>query len=540
MSALPPTSNTAEIEQQVERVLRSRVFAKAHRSQRFLRYLVDVAGSDPARIVKEYTLALEVFDRDTSYDPAVDATVRVEASRLRGRLRDYFAEEGKNDPILIQVPKGSYCITFTSRQVSMPASPSTSPNHSQEPELNPVPVVEQTQPSTDLPSARRSLWRAFRFVPRSLLPFAALGIAVLVLLVRGRAPEPVSGLPKAPAIAPRVSAPSVAASPAVLQACARGRNYFDKREANASEQAFRQAIDLDPAYAPAYTGLANALASEVLMEDAPVEVNVPRAIAAAQRALQLDPASGDAWIARGSIELAFLWRWEAARADLQHGLQLSPRSSFGYMQMAIYNDAQGNVEEAVADMRRAVELDPLSFFMARHYGSALFYARRYNEALAQLQYARSMHPQSQAVVDGWIRGIYWLEGKRDAAVHYDLLPLEQTQGRTSAMHFLTLYRRHGATAYWSARAMRLQDTTGDACFPYERGFLLLLAGRSQEGLRNLGEAANRHCYWTTMLPVEPVLDPYRSEPAYAAIIQKLHLSPKASFDTNDLPSSLQP
>ncbi|MGH9518127.1 MAG: tetratricopeptide repeat protein, partial [Terriglobales bacterium] len=64
-------------------------------------------------IPKEYEIAIEVFERSADYDPTVDATVRVEASRLRSRLREYYATQGRHDPILFDLPKGGYSAVFT-------------------------------------------------------------------------------------------------------------------------------------------------------------------------------------------------------------------------------------------------------------------------------------------------------------------------------------------------------------------------------------------------------------------------------------------
>ena len=113
----------------LERVLSSRVFARAERSRRFLRYLVEAALAQPPMPVKEYTVAIDVFDRDASYDPSIDATVRVEASRLRGRLREYYNVEGRADALVIEVPKGSYAavlqrrITHEAKAADVAASP---------------------------------------------------------------------------------------------------------------------------------------------------------------------------------------------------------------------------------------------------------------------------------------------------------------------------------------------------------------------------------------------------------------------------------
>ena len=246
-------------------------------------------------------------------------------------------------------------------------------------------------------------------------------------------------------------------------------------------------------------------------------------MAAAQRALALDPDSGDALIARGSIELDFLWRWKEAESDLLRGISLSPGNSSGQMQLAIFYDSQGKVDEAVARMRHAIELDPLSFFMARHYGSTLFYARRYEEALAQLQYARSMQPKSALVVDAWISAVYQQQGKRDEAVHYDLLQLQQARQDVNTDQLLAVFHRSGWSNYWLARSAHWQISASDPCSRYGRGRILLRAGKTGEAWRDLSEAADHHCYWTAMLSADPELDPYRSNPDFAAIVAKLGL-----------------
>ena len=111
----PTTTDAKAVELELERILRSRIFASSHRSQRFLRYVVERSIGDGSEPIKEYAIALDVFERDASYDPLIDATVRVEAGRLRSRLREYYADEGKHDPLVIDIPKGSYRATFCER-----------------------------------------------------------------------------------------------------------------------------------------------------------------------------------------------------------------------------------------------------------------------------------------------------------------------------------------------------------------------------------------------------------------------------------------
>jgi hypothetical protein len=100
----------------LDRIISSRTFSGAHRSQLFLRYILHHAVTHPAEPLKEYSIALDVFDRDTSYDPAVNNTVRVEAGRLRSRLLEYYAGEGHTDLLVFEVPKGSYRVLIHERQ----------------------------------------------------------------------------------------------------------------------------------------------------------------------------------------------------------------------------------------------------------------------------------------------------------------------------------------------------------------------------------------------------------------------------------------
>ena len=106
------------IKEELDHVLASKVFLPAQRSQSFLRYIVERSLLDGAP-PKEYEIAVDVFGRGADYDPAIDATVRVEAGRLRTRLREYYDIAGAADPILIEIPKGGYTATFIPRETHL-------------------------------------------------------------------------------------------------------------------------------------------------------------------------------------------------------------------------------------------------------------------------------------------------------------------------------------------------------------------------------------------------------------------------------------
>ena len=101
---------------QLEKILASACFAHSERLSRFLRFGVEQAVQGRADRLKEYAVGVEVFDRDHSYDPRTDPIVRVEAGRLRSKLREYYETEGRDDPILIDFQKGSYVPVFPKRE----------------------------------------------------------------------------------------------------------------------------------------------------------------------------------------------------------------------------------------------------------------------------------------------------------------------------------------------------------------------------------------------------------------------------------------
>ena len=101
-------SDQKAIRAQLVRILNSGPFHQSQRRQRFLEYLVNETLAGRGERLKAYNVALEVFDRPETFDPVVDPLVRVEAARLREKLREYYGTDGQSDPIRIELPKGTY------------------------------------------------------------------------------------------------------------------------------------------------------------------------------------------------------------------------------------------------------------------------------------------------------------------------------------------------------------------------------------------------------------------------------------------------
>jgi adenylate cyclase len=116
------------INDQLERILNTPPLVSSPSLSRFLRYIVEETAAGRAAAIKEYTLGLNVFDRGDEFNPRLDPIVRVQARNLRARLERYYLTQGVNDPIRIELPKGTYVPIFHFRSpetVSETAQPAT-------------------------------------------------------------------------------------------------------------------------------------------------------------------------------------------------------------------------------------------------------------------------------------------------------------------------------------------------------------------------------------------------------------------------------
>ena len=104
----PPAISPSAVRQQLEKILAHQLFFRSERMVRFLRLTVERALAGQSDELKEYLIGVEVFDRKSSYDPRVDPIVRVEARRLRSKLRAYYDGDGSTDPVLIELLSGGY------------------------------------------------------------------------------------------------------------------------------------------------------------------------------------------------------------------------------------------------------------------------------------------------------------------------------------------------------------------------------------------------------------------------------------------------
>src|SRR5262245_18413917 len=106
------------VRQELARILSSAGFSRNERLSRFLRFIVERHLEGRDQELKESLVGVEVFDRRPDYDPKQESIVRTEAARLRVRLSEYYESDGRNDPAIIELPKGGYVPVFRAHQAA--------------------------------------------------------------------------------------------------------------------------------------------------------------------------------------------------------------------------------------------------------------------------------------------------------------------------------------------------------------------------------------------------------------------------------------
>jgi TolB-like protein/Tfp pilus assembly protein PilF len=155
---------------------------------------------------------------------------------------------------------------------------------------------------------------------------------------------------------------------------------------------FQQAITIDPSYALAYVGLANAYRTLAVAGEMPSTEFFPKAKAAAQRAIEIDETLAEAYAELGFIISWYDWDWNAAENHLKRALELNPNDADAHWFYAHLLSNTGRHEEALAEIRRAREIDPLSLRINANEGQFLLHAGQSDEALARLQKTFELDP----------------------------------------------------------------------------------------------------------------------------------------------------
>ncbi len=186
------------------------------------------------------------------------------------------------------------------------------------------------------------------------------------------------------------------ANPEAYELYLKGRFWWNKRTEEGMKRGiefFNQAIEKDPEYALAYTGLADAYILLQVYCYLPPRETVPKARMAAEKALQIDPLLAEAHASLAHIKSLYDWDWDATEKGFKRAIELNPGYPQAHLWYAIsFFLMKGRVEEALAEMKRAQELDPLSLIINNDIGLMHFFAGRYERAVEEFHRTLEIDP----------------------------------------------------------------------------------------------------------------------------------------------------
>ena len=310
--------------------------------------------------------------------------------------------------------------------------------------------------------------------------------------------------------------------PEVYEDYVRGLYFFDKREAEASKKSadyFRRAIAVDPGFASAYAGLAEALPAMYWFNEKPPVDAMAEAKAAAKRALEIDDSSAEAHTALGALLSLYDWNWSDAEKELKRALELNPNNSLAHERYMMWLLSMGRLSEAVTEAKRAQQLDPLSFFMNRELGHCFYVARRYDEALAQLRRAEELKPERES----WVSLVLEQQGKKEEALQIRFEKMvEISPDELSSLQ--RAYATGGWNGYWTKWIQLNSSGSRATVQPY---FLASAEARLAHADRVwalMEKSADEREVWVTWIKVDPVFDHVRSHPGYQRLLRRIHLA----------------
>ncbi len=587
---LPDGLSKRAISAQLERILGSPSFVNSERLSRLLRHAVQSATDGKQEQLKEYSLALSVFDKHETFDPRFDPIVRVEAGRLRTRLTHYYETEGREDPLIIDLPKGSYVPRFASQAAKQTASEARgqfqtyssnwiavlpfadhSPGGDKEYFCDGM-TEELINALTKLRGLRVSAWTSalrlrvahdYRKIAEQLKVGTIVAGSVRkdgerlritvqlidtsngcylwseiydrelkdVFAIQEELSQAIAGMLKVQ-IADDQNKSMVkryTESVDAYKLYLKGRYCWNQRSEQSlrkSIEFFEQAILLDQRYAPAYSGLADSLALLGNSGAVPPKDVKAKAMNAALKAVELGPMLAEAHTTLGHFRATYCWDWKSACAEYKAAMALNPAYATVHHWYAItYLAPLGLLDDALTEMQKAEELDPLSVSIKRDIAIILCNSGRFENAIAQCKRAIELEPSFQTS--------YWALG----LAYEGLKEYEQAVGafeqalRGAAIQTPRLLGALGHSyALWGKlrQAEEVLNRMNElACTryvpPFDYALVNLGLGRRETSFHYLEQAYRCRSYDLVSIKVDPRFDGLRADPKFEKLLKRLGL-----------------
>ena len=260
----------------------------------------------------------------------------------------------------------------------------------------------------------------------------------------------------------------------------------------------------------------------------------PKALEAANRALSLDETLADAHCALGFVKGHYEYDWPAAEREFRRAIELEPNNAYAHLFYSnSYLSPLGHHEEAIAEMRRAMELDPLSPHIQSFAGVTFKWARRYNDSLAQFQKVNQTDPNFPLNHER-LAQLYAFLGRYDEAIIEErkarLLAGEKPPDVLAQMD--TLKRElatKGERGYWKEQlqfASVPQNPPEAYVRPYGLAIIYAHMGEKAKAFENLESALAERDTQITELAIEPQFDALRSDARFADLERRIRLIPR--------------
>ena len=287
---------------------------------------------------------------------------------------------------------------------------------------------------------------------------------------------------------------------------------------------FQKAIELDPDYAPAHAGLAEAYNRLSGWNAIPPHEGFPKARTEAEKAIALNGELSGAHGTLGMVKHFYDWDWQGAETEFKRAIEISPNDADVRQYYSYHLSAMGRFDEALAQMKQALELDPLSLDKNAGIGEIYYFRRNYDEALEQ--YRRALEMDSGSGFLQWAIGnVYARKGMYGEAIaaYEKSIPLsgDSPDEPASLANVLALSGKHQ-----EARTILLdleQRSSKQYISPAALAVIYSALGDKQQAFALLEKAYQRRDMLLVLLKTDPMFDGMRDDPRFADLVRRVGL-----------------
>jgi TolB-like protein/DNA-binding winged helix-turn-helix (wHTH) protein len=311
-------------------------------------------------------------------------------------------------------------------------------------------------------------------------------------------------------------------SPEAHDAYLLGRYYWFAEEYKKSRENFQKAIDLQPDYAAAWSGLADSYIASAVMGEARATIVMAQGEQAARKALALDDSLAEAHNTMAGYYYFLRWDWERAERESARAVELNPSDAECHRLRGYVLETLNRTEESLEERKRAMELDPFARPWAL--SQALLHARRFDAALNEAR-ARSEAQPDNASLRAMLVDAYVQKGMEKEAAQEWEVSLQLAGNEQAALEVHRAFDRGGLKAVfeWKLADFKERVTRGEYVPPLELAEVHACLNRKNETLQYLEQAYQEHDPWLVHLQTSPNYDFLHSDPRYQAIVRKVGL-----------------